>query len=78
MAVSKKLTPWFDASVKPVHVGAYRVTHNTWSALEAWACWNGTQWSDSSILDVCPGDFNFSASPGIYQDKIWRGLERKP
>lgn len=67
-----KLTPWFPADVKPVHVGMYerdwgRVVDNAVSARDYW---DGTQWR----LGIC-------GKPSSYlmlSDLRWRGLAQKP
>lgn len=72
----KKLTPWFPATVKPVHVGMYETRRKTFNfvprPLYLRLYWNGEYWSYphysrySNALATMRGD-----------DK-WRGLAEKP
>lgn len=58
-----KLTPWFPADVKPVHVGVYEVrgSNHMW-------LWNGSLWcSAGKIPWICQGQY-----------KVWRGLANPP
>lgn len=68
----KKLTEWFPADVKPVHVGWYHTrSGGTSAAGSPWNWW----WSGKYWL----------AEPGaeeghkcVNQNRIWRGLAEKP
>lgn len=74
--MSKKLTPWFPCSVKPVHVGTYEV--RLWDNyeqkyVEAYMYqWIGKYWS--SYGDRLAG----VDRPGWHKKDEWRGLAVKP
>ncbi len=71
----QKLTPWFPASVKPVHVGVYEITERLLGT--GYCYWNGYEWANmgSSINKAYE---NRDWLEGAYQSKNWRGLAEQP
>ena len=72
--MSKKLTPWFPANVKPVRVGYYE---RDWDgAGNAWGIepdyWNGKAW-EAVYLNGTREEAEFTE-----QSAPWRGLAKKP
>lgn len=67
-----KLTPWFPANVRPVHVGVYKTEGNVFQY------WTGARWG------LCCDDKNRAAARvaishvSLFQHTKWRGLAVKP
>lgn len=72
MSKELKLTDWFPADVKPVHVGIYECRNHQVQETTFYYYWNGTIWE-------------YGGQPSIHlvfrckkkstvQNKIWRGL----
>lgn len=72
--MSKKLTPWFPANVKPAHVGVYKTDAD--SIFDSYQYWNGLRWSDHAHSIKRAYSNNWVPSP--YQNVKWRGLAEKP
>ena len=72
-----KLTPWFPADVKPVHVGVYEIYENKRSERRTFKHWNGRFWGFASrtIMDAQNAD---ALGPSIIQKCKWRGLAEPP
>lgn len=68
--MSKKLTRWFPAEVKPFHKGLYNAGH--WRMADSFFVWDGKYWRFSKEVDGLAGQKCFS------QNKQWRGLAEKP
>lgn len=69
--MKNRLTGWFPADVKPVHIGWYHTKRIDAPHLNSdynWWWWDGTHWKA----------FPFSPSSYYYQQRIWRGLAEKP
>jgi len=64
-----KMTKWFPADIKPVHIGLY----DTGDVLDYW---DGTFWNVATDDEIDAGVFLHY--PRFFQDQIWRGLARKP
>lgn len=65
-----KLTPWFPADVKPVHVGWYLIQRPTFLAgfcEESMKYWNGRTW--------CQKKKGVQLFAGVTR---WKGLAEKP
>lgn len=74
--MSKKLTPWFPGSVKPVHVGSYEVRLwdkwcNEYASTGTYQ-WNGKYWS--AYGERTAG----MDRPGWHPKDQWRGLAEQP
>lgn len=77
-AVKQERTPWFPWGVKPVHVGVYEVQNAYGPDFPAlFNFWNGVRWTgaEERIEDVRMSE---SAWRSAMQDRIWRGLARRP
>jgi hypothetical protein len=66
--MSKKMTRWFPAKIKPVHVGVYETELHGYLG---YSFWNGKWWCDTAQK---PGWA--SKRPGM-QGKKWRGFKEK-
>lgn len=75
-----KLTPWFPASVKPVHVGVY-LRRFSWNSADSgnYAYWNGAFWGMFVAGYESPDDaYRLKDSPTTYHNLQWRGLASDP
>lgn len=72
MAVSGRLTPWFEPEVKPVHVGVYQ-THMCGMGA-GYSYWTGASWCDTRGTVAAADKWRYRGS----QNKTWRGLAVKP
>lgn len=77
-----KLTKWFPADVKPVHVGVYEMEPGddyVWGGSKGqFQHWNGERWggySSSARLAALSNCVNFTS---MHQNRRWRGLAEKP
>ena len=70
-----KLTPWFPADIKPVHVGAYLSCEYA-KGSDFYRYWDSKHWGVAArtISNALP----FSSRSFACQDNVWRGLARKP
>lgn len=68
-----KLTPWFPAYIKPVHIGVYKT--RGYAMLTTFAKWNGFQWYVDAFN---MNDAQTRTAPSMIQDRQWRGLASKP
>jgi len=70
-----KLTPWFPAEVKPVHVGAYLSLEYSDGA-NFYRYWDGKRWGAASrnIRNA----LRFTNTSFACQENTWRGLAEKP
>ena len=69
--MSKKMTPWFSAKTKPIHVGVYETDL---TGYRGYSFWNGKYWSDTSYkLDM---ELIIKKRRGM-QGKKWRGFTEK-
>lgn len=68
-----KLSQWHDGSVKPVHVGIYKVRHERINNSSAgWSFWSGYCWLHQKHKKAyC---IHYSTHMALYQDKEWRGI----
>lgn len=85
--MSQKLTPWFPADVKPVHVGWYQCKYG--SQVPVWRYWDGADWlmsygcghcNDDMYCDLIP-DKDLVSEFGVWPYEMgesWRGLAEKP
>lgn len=64
-----KRTPWFDGSVKPVHVGVYQRSDDgcVW-----FSHWNGSFWG--CMADTRRRALFEALQPSYKQNLPWRGL----
>lgn len=74
-----KVTQWFPANIKPVHIGLYNasIAGNT----RLMRLWNGRYWSRGFYPEVMNGSEIKRAKKSKYrlQDCVkWRGLAEKP
>jgi len=69
--MSKHLTPWFPAHIKPVHVGVYETEMEGVAWSKGFSFWNGKRWGNTEILPEWALD-----DKGV-QGKKWRGLKEK-
>ena len=73
----KKLTPWFNVNIKPVHIGVYEtgfVDDEPYNYRMKYSYWNGKYWCNQ-----CDSIEIANANKYIgHQNKIWRGLAVKP
>lgn len=70
--MSKKVTPWFPPSIKPVHIGAYKTNNGRLG----FSYWNGLAWGVQSSSPLTA--HIYKTTRGATQDKQWRGLAVKP
>jgi hypothetical protein len=70
----QKLTPWFPADVKPVHVGVYQTTPIDSTKYQKW---NGEYWCayTSDAKDAARLE---NSNKSKYQKVKWRGLAEQP
>lgn len=72
----KKLTDWFDAGVKPAHVGAYETRCHKDDGVKGFQYWDGKQWG---FWGYDPVDaYRCRVPPSQWQNPQWRGLAEKP
>lgn len=74
MSKKLKLSPWHDASVKPVHVGLYEVDYMEGTKIKSWQWWNGEFWGlySTNKKEACR---SFSKSyKSVWQAESWRGI----
>ena len=69
------LTPWFPASVKPVHRGVYP-TELLGEGWGGYSHWSGKRWGLE--CDTPEEALEAYSSPWADQNKPWRGLAAKP
>lgn len=78
--MSKTMSPWFPAQIKPIHIGVYE-TEDVVAWAEGSKCfqyWSGYCWG------ICSSTKEFAAHPGnakhrsLFQENSWRGLAKKP
>lgn len=72
-----KLTPWFPASVKPVHVGVYEVEDGIEDNEVWYSHWDGKKFN----YWCCGGPemaYEFSDMRISLKPDKWRGLAEKP
>lgn len=75
--MSKKLTPWFPAKVKPVHVGVYQTIQSHFPGSKTfYQFWDGQRWGFSG--HTANEAFEDKRVKSFYQDGDWRGLAEKP
>lgn len=70
-----KLTPWFPADIKPVHVGAYLSCEYA-DGSDFYRYWDGKRWGAAARTiqnAIILSDISFA-----HQYNVWRGLARKP
>jgi hypothetical protein len=78
--MSRKLTPWFPADVKPVRAGIYfvRQLHNDCKSeiviFEGYCYWSGSRWGSASGTKA--GAEKLKGDRG-FQNKPWRGLTKE-
>ena len=70
-----KLTPWFHADVKPVHVGVYETRDEDFH-LAHYQFWDGKKWGLYSF-DVKKA-YKGRKVNSCYQFVEWRGLAEQP
>lgn len=73
----KKLTEWFPAGIKPVHLGVYE----TDAEIKSGPCfqyWNGGSWRQCTDDISYASDRNITRFESKYQNQRWRGLARRP
>ena len=74
-----KLTSWFPANVKPVHIGVYEIAYHLfedeWS--NGFSYWNGKKWANS-CCSIRSAYENRTWFEGAIQEKKWRGLAEQP
>ena len=69
--MSKKMTRWFPAKIKPAHVGVYETELHGYLG---YSFWNGKYWSDTSFkLDM---ERSTKRRRGM-QGKKWRGFKEQ-
>lgn len=74
--MSKKLTPWFPADVKPARTGVYEVRFDDDDTDFGYSYWSGCTWS---WKECTPKEARQSPLQiGAVQDKKWRGLAKAP
>lgn len=81
----QRLTPWFPASVKPVHVGYYEVRNESymhWNSKGRLVGRKSRYWNGKKWLTTDPkGHLGFISEPSImgsHPSQQWRGLAEKP
>lgn len=73
--MSKKLTPWFPADVKPVRVGVYKARLTKNPEVSGFGFWDGRRWGwlHNTEQRAMTDDLE-----GSSQNKEWRGLASDP
>lgn len=70
----QKLTPWFPADVKPVHVGVYERNYGSKKNPDLVYCkWDGKKWM------VCSSNINGANKQTCHtllQSEEWRGIQK--
>jgi hypothetical protein len=66
----EKLTPWFSDDVKPLHVGVYETSFDTYQH------WNGEWWGYCAV-DVQTA-YEMHDCKSALQRNEWRGLAKEP
>jgi hypothetical protein len=72
--MSKKLTPWFPASVKPVREGVYQ---RDWSSRPGYALWSEGVWHWTSWVSAAEAAVESGISRATAAIR-WRGLASDP
>jgi len=75
-SMSKKLTPWFDGSVKPKRVGFYQRDDGFDDGHPCYWRWNGNFWELGGWFRIENCVEHDDRSP--HQNLPWRGLAVKP
>lgn len=70
-----KLTPWFPAEVKPIHVGAY-LSREYSDGADFFRYWDGARWG--AAARTIPEAILQASESYACQGNQWRGLARKP
>jgi hypothetical protein len=74
--MTKELTPWFPAGIKPKRNGVYRTRTN---ASSGYSLWVSGKWAwQCRTPDEAQEDGVSYGTTGATQDKEWRGLATKP
>ena len=74
--MTKQMTPWFPADVKPVRVGLYEIqTTTAWRPYYAY--WSGKQWGLIAAHPTSARWKTIAFTDGAYQEKIWRGFTKE-
>lgn len=67
-ATRERLTPWYPHEIKPVRVGLYQASiYREGNPTAPKMLWDGKQWWHP-----------INERPCDHQDRVWRGLARKP
>lgn len=77
--MSKKLTPWFPPTVKPVHIGCYQTEDSAAclrNGMHGYQYWTGARWGRFEITKT--GAEASKSSDSTFQVNYWRGLAVKP
>lgn len=73
-----KLTEWFPANVKPVHVGVYETKSPVLGDDPGWYCfWNGVDFCRAYPTPRHAVERGFGTT-SQYQNREWRGLAEEP
>lgn len=74
-----KMTPWFPAHIRPVHLGLYLVDTDKFNAPN-YRYWTGIGWSCTYGSVANAKQFATNELPTIYgaDETPWRGLAVKP
>jgi hypothetical protein len=71
--MSKQMTNWFPAHIKPGRKGVYQVT--LWRNQVGYAYWNGKVWSWFDSERISDKEFLEDIEDGNTHDELkWRGL----
>ena len=73
-----KLTPWFPAEVKPVHVGVYEIYEHRRHERPTFKHWNGSFWGFASASIGQAQSADTHLGPSLVQKCNWRGLAAPP
>ena len=75
--MSKQMTDWFPAHIKPVRVGVYEVKTKDWNSLTpTYALWDGYCWG-YFIGSVKSAILSHPGKAEAVQNKQWRGFTEK-
>jgi hypothetical protein len=72
----KKLTPWFDGSVRPARRGVYEIKYQMGMTFIGHSRWDGRQWCYRTVEGVEQAALQHKKALGPILK--WRGLAAKP
>ena len=73
--MTKQMTPWFPADVKPARCGVYEI--QTISQQDYYAYWTGQRWGYAATHPTIARWKGHAFSDLAWQKKVWRGFTKE-